>query len=144
MYIPKYFNLQEFFPRDYFKEVYPKLGERMWILIDYRVLFTADALRDRYGTMIANDWLWRTGGHQYRGFRPPNCTIGATFSQHRFGRALDCKFKHVEAEEVRQDIKANDEYAFKHITTIEINVTWLHFDCRNHDKKIHGIKLIKP
>ncbi len=145
MYIPKYFKLQEMFPRDYYKEVYPQLGDMMWILIDNRILFTADMLRERYGTMVVNDWLWRTdNANNYRGFRPHNCTVGAVFSQHRFGRALDCKFKNVEAEEVRLDIRSNDKYAFKYITAIELDVTWLHIDCRNHDKKKLGVKLIHP
>jgi hypothetical protein len=146
MYIPKYFKLQEFFPKDFFKKYHEKLGNVMWALIDNRILWTADVLRDRYGPMIVNDWLWRVDKHanNYRGFRPRDCKIGAMFSMHRFGRALDCKFRHVDVEEVRRDIKDNDSYTFKHITTIEINVTWLHFDCRNHDKKRHGVKLIKP
>lgn len=145
MYIPKYFKLQEFFPKDYFNQTYSKLGERMWLLIDNRILWTADHLRERYGPMIANDWLWRVNnGNNYRGFRPSDCTIGATFSQHRFGRALDCKFKHVDVEEIRQEIIQNDAFDFKYITTVEMDVSWLHFDCRNHDKKRLGIKLIKP
>jgi hypothetical protein len=145
MYVPKYFKLQEMFPRDFYKEVHPRLGDTMWALIDNRILFTADMLRERYGTMVVNDWLWRTdNANNYRGFRPRDCTVGATFSQHRYGRALDCKFKYVKAEEVRLDIRSNDKYAFKYITTIELDVTWLHFDCRNHDKKKLGVKLIHP
>ena len=150
MYVPKYFVLQEFFPKDYLDQVHSKMGERLWLLIDNRVLWTADHLRERYGSVIANDWLWRTNrvtskyANNYRGFRPSDCNIGAVFSQHKYGRALDCKFKHANVEEVRQEIIYNDTFDFKYITAIEVDVPWLHFDVRNHDKKKHGVKLIKP
>ena len=146
MYIPKHFKLQEFFPEKFYEQYILILGECMWSLIDNRILWTADALRSRYGTMIANDWLWRSdkNSYNYRGFRPKDCRVGASFSMHKFGRALDCKFKNVTVEEVRTDINRNDNYAFKYITTIEVDVSWLHFDCRNHDKLQYGIKLIKP
>lgn len=146
MYKPKHFVLQEFFPRDFYEKYHQKLGDIMWTLIDDRILWTADALRDRYGTMVVNDWLWRTDkdANNYRGFRPFDCQIGAVFSQHRYGRALDCKFKKVTSEEVRQDIRTNDKYTFKYITAIEVDISWLHFDCRNHDKLRYGVKLFKP
>lgn len=148
MYIPKYFKLQEFFPRDFFNRTYPILGNRMWQLIDNRVLWTADMLRNRFGTMIVNDWLWRkNSGHQYRGFRPFDCPIGAEFSQHKWGRALDCKFTEVKTEKVRDQIAYSDYGDFieyKYITTVEIGITWLHFDVRNHAMSKHGIKLITP
>lgn len=150
MYLPKNFILQEFFPRDFFERTYPILGRRMWQLIDNRILWTADALRGRYGPMIINDWFWRKGNpnaNQYRGFRPFDCKVGAAFSQHKFGRALDCVFRRIDVKDVIEEIK-NHDYGevieFKYITTLEVGVSWLHIDCRNHAIGKYGIKLISP
>lgn len=151
MYIPNkdHFKLQEFFPKEFYRKTYPILGNRMWTLIDNRILWTADALRNKYGSMIINDWLWRKEGrsNNYRGFRPNDCEIGATFSQHRFGRALDCKFVNVDTKKIIDEI-AYSEYGqfieYKYITTVELNVTWLHVDVRNHAISKYGIKLITP
>lgn len=149
MYIPKYFKLQEFFPKEFYNEIYPILGNKMWQLMDNRVLQTADTLRSKYGPMIVNDWLWRSDSYanQYRGYRPWNCKIGAGYSQHKFGRALDCKFVKVDTKKIIDEI-AYSEYGdfieYKYITTVEIGVTWLHFDVRNHAMSKYGIKLITP
>jgi hypothetical protein len=44
---------------------------------------------------------------------------------------------------IREDILQN-KYPddFKYITCIEMDVSWLHIDCRNYDKLNNGIKLI--
>ena len=114
-------------------------------MFDDRVLWTADQLWELYGpTVVANDWYWG-GNNQYRGWRPWNCKVGANLSQHKFGRALDQKFKYATAEEVRQKIKKDpwkDE--FKHIKSIENNVSWLHFDCRNWNKQRYGLLIVRP
>lgn len=146
MYIPKYFKLQEFFPSDFYSMCFSTLGEALWQLIDDRILKTADMLRERYGPVIVNDWLWRTdvNKNQFRGFRTSYCKVGANLSMHRFGRALDCKFVSASVNDVRNEIISNDIYAFKHITCVESEVSWLHLDCRNHDKKRFGVKIIKP
>ena len=146
MYVPEHFKLQEFFPRDFLHRVYPVLGNTMWRLMDDRLLWTADMLRNRYGTMILNDYDWG-GSNQYRGFRPFDCVVGAEFSQHKYGRAGDCKFGKISVDEVRQEI-VQSEYGeieeFKYITAVEMGVTWLHFSVENYDVKKHGIKLIYP
>ena len=141
-YIPKYFQPYELVPED----VYIELEERPWIiwqLFDPRVLYTADKIRQYYGKMIANTWFWE-GEHQYRGWRPPKCEIGAVYSQHRFGRAIDLVPVEVTAEEIRQDIKAgktgSDGSIFQYITCIEDGVGWLHFDVRNYK----GLLIVKP
>lgn len=138
-YIPKFFQPYELVPEETFIE----LEERPWIiwqLFDPRVLYTADKIRQFYGKMIANTWYWR-GEHQYRGWRPPNCEVGAKYSQHRFGRALDLVPAETTAEEVRQDIKLGKRgHIFQYITCIEDGVGWLHFDTRNYK----GLLIVKP
>jgi len=130
-YIPKYFQPYELVPR----ETYELLKDKPWIiwqLFDPRVLYTADKIRQFYGKMIANTWYW-DGVHQYRGWRSGNCEIGAKYSQHKFGRALDLVPAEVTAEEIRQDIKLGKHgHIFQYITCIEDGVGWVHFDVRNH------------
>jgi len=143
MYKSEHFELYELLP-EYFYGVHKHKGDTLWLMFDDRVLWTADQLWKLYGpTVIANDWYWG-GKNRYRGWRPWNCEIGADLSQHKFGRALDQKFKYVTAKEVRQDIK-NDPWKdeFKYITCIEDNTNWLHFDVRNWLKEQHGLLIIK-
>lgn len=141
---PKWFKLEELLPKSFYRKWYPIYRDKLWLLFDDRVLDTQDALRDIYGKMVCNTWLWG-GNHQYRGWRPWNCRVGAKLSQHKSGRANDSVFIDVDTSQVRQDI-INDihPYAFRHITAVEISVPWLHFDCRDHDKGLLGVLQIKP
>ncbi len=143
MHKPKHFQTYELLPEDFY-EAHKHLGDdKLWLMFDDRALQTADWLRDVYGPITLNDWRWG-GRNHYRGWRPWEC-IGVLLSQHKFGRALDCVFRDVSAEEVRQDIR-KDPYSgvFQHITAIEDGVGWLHLDTRNWDKERHGILIVKP
>lgn len=134
-YVPKFFEPYELVP----KATYNLLKKKPWIiwqLFDTRVLLVADHIRRRYGKMVVNTWFWG-GEHQYRGWRSPACRIGAKYSQHRFGRALDLVPQEVTAEEIRQDIKKG---IIPHVTCIEGGVSWLHLDVRNYD----GLLIVKP
>lgn len=135
-YIPKFFQPYELVP----EATYKLLKNRPWViwqLFDERVLYSADRIRKRYGKMIANTW-YLGGRHQYRGWRPARCTIGAVYSQHRFGRAIDLVPVEVTAEAIRQDIKNGEN--FRYITSIEDGVLWLHFDVRNYK----GLLVLRP
>lgn len=135
-YVPKYFKPYELVPRT----TYTLLKNRPWIiwqLFDPHVLLVGDQIRQRYGKMVANTWYWG-GKHQYRGWRSARCKVGATYSQHRFGRAEDLVPLEITAEEIRQDIK--DLNPFPLITCIEDGVSWLHFDTRNYS----GLLIVKP
>lgn len=134
-YRPRYFELQELVD----PETYEKLGARSWIVLDPRAVITLDQLRARFGYCTVNDW--NTGGElRYRGFRSPQCKVGADRSQHRFGRAFDCTFE-TSAYVVREYILANRK-EFPHLTTLEDEVSWVHFDVRDHGGS--GIQLVKP
>ena len=135
-YISKYFKPYELVP----KATYKLLKNKPWIiwqLFDPRALYVADALRRKYGALVCNTWYWG-GKHQYRGWRPARCKVGATYSQHRFGRALDLVPRRTTAEAIRRDIKKGNN--FQYITCIEDMTWWLHFDVRNYK----GLLIIKP
>lgn len=144
MYRTDHFKLYELLPKDFY-EAHKHEEDRLWFMFDARMLWTADQLWNLYGpTVVANDYRWG-GGNQYRGWRPWDCEIGSDLSQHKFGRALDQKFKHATAEEVRRAIKADpwkDE--FRYITCIEDGMSWLHFDTRNWLKDKYGLLIVNP
>lgn len=142
MYSPKHFALYEMLPPEIYGSDMQSMG-RGWRLFDNRILITADRLRHRYGKMICNTWWWG-GNSTLRGLRPWHSPVGARYSQHKFGRALDLIPHMVEAEEIREDIRENpDDPTFEYITALELEISWLHVDCRNHDKK-QGLFLFTP
>ena len=122
---PRYFDLAELVP----PETLRYLGNRAWELLDVRILWTADALRRYFGAPITiND---PTTGLTLRGWRPDGCPTGASHSQHRYGRALDMTIRGVTAGEAREMIRtAPQDAAMRHITAVELDVLWLHVDCR--------------
>lgn len=145
VYVPKYFKAYEFFPKDFHAEAVSKYSEMLlWFLLDWRLSWTADRLREKFGSIIINDW--HSGGqNQYRGYRPLVCNVGASLSQHKFYRAADLIFKSLSADDVRKTILADPWHEdFQHITCLEIDISWLHMDFRFWDKRKYGIKLVKP
>ena len=143
IYKPDNFILQEWLPKEFYEKNSYK-GETLWLIFDFRILWTAQQLRNIYGKANMNDW-YRGGHNQYRGWRPFDCSIGAELSQHKFARAGDMDFVNESAEQIREDIKV-DKYpdAFKYITCIEDGVGWLHSDCRNWDKTNNGLLIVNP
>ena len=130
MYQCEHFAIHEVVPPG----VFHSRGEKGWELLDERLLITLDRLRKRYGPVTVNNWYW-DGEREWSGLRTKESPFYSPFSQHTFGRAADCLFNNLTAEEVRQDILAQpDNSAFKLIGSIELGVSWLHFDVRNCDR----------
>lgn len=143
MFIPHYFKLYEVMPQGDFYRWQPAYGDRLWYMFDVRLLVTLDRLRRHYGKLVANTWMWG-GRHQYRGWRPMDVNVGAQLSQHKFGRAIDLIPLNTRVDKIRQDIIDDPFHEdFVHITTIEADVSWLHLDVRNHDKRNHGLLIVK-
>lgn len=124
-------------------DTFKALGERAWELLDPRATQMLQTLRDKFGPLTVNDW--HTGGSYHEsGLRSPSTSTGAQFSQHKFGRAFDCKFKGYTPREVAAYVlkKASE---FPELTTIEnpdATPTWFHFDVRSHSKE--GIWVVNP
>ena len=143
MFIPDYFELYELLPPNIYNQYHAHPG-KLWGMFDDRLLKTLHNLRHRYGKMVMNTWYWG-GVYKERGWRPWNTLTGAQFSQHKFGRAGDPIPVEISAEDIRQDILKDPFHPdFEHITCLEMNISWLHIDVRNHDKKKNGILLIYP
>jgi len=134
MKLNEHFDLREFVP----PEIWKAYAENSVWFIDPRTVAIATAYREHFKCpIIINNW--HTGGSlTMRGYRPPDAKTGARLSQHRFGRAFDCHFIGVTAQDVFREIVAN--FAKFHavgLTTLEDvahTPTWLHSDCRATQK----------
>lgn len=142
MYKPKYFSIKEYVP----PQVYADRGERAWELLDDRLLMTDDALRERYGRIIINNWhsprlIKICGGdvRSWSGLRTEESPYGSEYSQHRFGRASDKLFLDTHIDVVRNDILLHQD-EFPYINFIELKTSWLHSDTRNCER----IKIYTP
>lgn len=143
MFIPAYFEIYELVTPQLYNRYHKEVG-KLWGIFDERILKTAQNLRVRYGKMICNDWYW-DGRWKERAWRPWSTLTGATFSQHKFGRALDLIPVETTADKIRHDILSEPFHPdFEYITCLEMNINWLHFDCRNYDKKHDGVLLVYP
>jgi len=139
IYKPKYFDIEELVS----PEIFSVRGQRAWELLDTYALVTLDQLRERFGKIRINDWHW-DGQFKYSGLRPEGGTTGNWWSQHRFGRAFDCKPKDITPQEMHAAILATPD-KFPHIRALEAIVatpSWVHFDCRNHERP--GIWVVNP
>lgn len=144
-YRPKYFQLHEVVHTEAIQD----RGEQAWQLMDDRILRGADWLREKFGPCVING---KFGGKVFTesGLRKADTKTGKSYSQHKFGRALDLKFLKVTVKEVYEYIIRNPgEARANGITTVEdINhtPTWLHIDCRAlpDSYPTNGILVVKP
>lgn len=140
--LSSHFVIQEFVPQDVFEKFQTK---SLWF-IDRRVILLAEFIRSRFGKpLIINNW--HSGGKfQYRGFRPRSSSVGAEFSQHRFGRGIDFNVMTKEASEVSEEIiKSFSLYKKAGLTTIEdplYTKGWTHIDIR--DTNSDELLIVKP
>lgn len=136
VYVPTHLRPEEVVPR----EVFTMFGAKSYSLLDSRILWTADAIREWFGKpIVINNWhqglieILKLDTFDQRGFRLK--PIGnATYSQHLFGRAIDFNIVGVSDEEVQHRIRVNagKEAALRFVTRMEQNtVGWTHVDCMN-------------
>jgi hypothetical protein len=137
-FIPKHFKIEELVSLPVFTD----MGQSAFSLFDTRILITIDNIREYFGVpVIVNDWS--TGGKfSLRGFRNDTDSVGAKYSQHRYGRAIDFDVKDMSADSVRKTIldNQNDE-RFQFINAMETGIDWVHIDCRNVYNAENGIVL---
>lgn len=137
----KHFKAQELVP----PSVYNVRGDKSIQLFDTNALKLIDWLRDRYGSTTINDWSWG-GNFSQSGLRTVEFygsdeSYHKSFSQHKYGRAFDLKFKDVSAEEIRTDLKAMWELqGLGFPITLEDDVSWVHVDTRPQNKLVTSFK----
>lgn len=129
MKVTKDFDLKEFID----ELTYKRFGDQSIWFLDNRLISLAQFVHSYFDHMvIINNWFWG-GDRQYSGFRPRYCEVGAEYSQHRFGRAMDILVKGISPEEVRAEIKKNKSLFLQAgLRAVEKDTpTWTHLDLRN-------------
>lgn len=138
-YKPKKFIAKEFVD----PQTYSIRGEKSLELIDARMLWTMDELRNYFKKSITiNNWCYG-GERTWSGLRTTDSPYYSKYSQHTFGRAIDFIVSDMESAEVRAAIKKNfNKSQFKYITAIEDfdGMDWVHIDCRSSDRK-NGLQI---
>ena len=81
-----------------------------------------------------------------RGWRPADCTVGAKFSQHKKGNAVDFDVylgkNRLPAATIRE-LLINNHEAVPTLTRLEAGTNWVHADCKETGVT-NGIVLFKP
>jgi len=125
------FSLDEFID----PATYKRFGTASTWFIDPTIVQVAQFIRTRFNKCVTiNNW---SSGGQYKlsGFRPMTSKVGASLSQHRFGRAVDIKIgSKNDLEAVYEDILKNKDLYYKvglrAVEDIKHTPTWIHLDCR--------------
>jgi hypothetical protein len=124
-------------------ELWATRNSRVIELLDPRALRVLDDLRDKFGPVTVNNW--HTGGlYKESGLRDPFTQTGAMWSQHKFGRAFDCKFKNGTPRQVFDHLisHAPDWPEITVLEDVDKTPTWLHFDVRAASWE--GIRVVQP
>ena len=147
---PKYFTIQELADPSIIAE---HGEEATWNMLDPKLLPALDWLREKFGPISVNG-MYRGTRFTESGLRRKDTKTGAKFSQHKSGRAADCKFHNVEETEVYRFIMANQAEVYRMgIRRVEdIAFTgrvgsggWLHIDCKDTGAGwVNRIQVVKP
>lgn len=155
MFTPKHFRIEELIPPPQFlplilRQVYQREPARLFRCLPWPLLVTLDRLRDRFGPCTINTWYgkpeaeWKNS-YCFFGFRHDECPEGAELSEHKFFRAVDCKFRNTSPAEIWEELYATPNLScFEHIQRIEAGkgMTWFHFDLGSHDRYGKAIQVI--
>jgi len=125
--LTKNFWLWEFMPLDLYREVNHYILKR---LLDERLVQLLQYIRtDLDRAIYVNNW--KNGGYLVlSGYRPPDCDVGSTWSQHKYGRAADTKVSGMPPLEFRQYLVDRQKVLMPlGLRRIETNTTtWTHLD----------------
>lgn len=135
MYKTKYFKLEELVNPTLYNTID---NNTLWKIFDEKLLKAIDFIREKYGPVFIN-----SNGLTDCGLRQYDCSIGAKFSPHKFGRAFDLHIQSIENQQLNKEDKTKAynrirEELFLLIDYInfEDNITWLHIDTFNREKRI--------
>lgn len=137
------FSYKELVPPDIWRE----FGSSSRWFVDQEAVKALQWVRDKVkAPVFVNNWPLG-GDNTLRGYRPPTTEVGAFYSQHKFGRAFDISSGAIDAEELYEMIRENEQEALSMgITTLEdISYTesWVHFDVRDTGGR-NSLLIIEP
>jgi uncharacterized protein YcbK (DUF882 family) len=140
----KNFRIEEFVPPSIFR----KFGANSVRLLDINLLLTTQKMRDYFdASMTINNWHKPGGRFQNRAYRTPYSSVGATYSQHKMGRAIDFNVAGMTPTQVHRTIMDNQhDFLTMGVTTIEdlaFTSGWTHIDTRITNQK-ENILVVKP
>lgn len=134
MKISENFCLQEFVP----PEIYTKFGNSSIWFIDNRLINVVQYIRTATKKPLTiNNWH-KGGTYKESGYRVPDSTTGAKYSQHKFGRAADLKSELTPQEIylfIKDSWKVLSSLGLTTVENVEATKTWLHIDLRHSDKR---------
>ena len=131
------------------------LGPKCAFLLDSKIVRVCDLLRELSGAAVKiNNWHYAKRGQQVynsSGFRAIWDGTGGSLSQHRCGRAADCKASGY-SPSLLMTLINNNKAAFLEagLTTVEnlqFTPTWLHLDVRPRLDGLHpdgGFLFVDP
>lgn len=123
---PAHFQLCELVDR----VTHEKWGDTAWTLLNPIALEALEGIRMFFDVPVTVNNYHLGGRFQYRGYRGPECEIGAVHSRHRTGNAFDCDVRGYTAADARRIILENqDDPRLAKIQRLEADVNWVHFDC---------------
>ena len=100
MYTCKYFGIKELVCPDWYHFASKRGGvDKLWVMLDERILRTIDKLRDKFGPIIINNW-GAGGPRKESGLRVFDTPTGAACSPHKVGKAVDFLCKNCSPKEV--------------------------------------------
>lgn len=130
MKVSDHFDIREFVP----KVIYNKYGTKSIWFIDPRLIEGMELIRTFFNAQVTIN-NWHIGGNlQNRGFRMPDSKVGASLSQHKFGRAADFNVKGLASDEVYDQLLDNWKDFAPIFTTMEnkdFTRGWTHIDLRH-------------
>ena len=129
----KHFIIQELVGPETFKA----RGDQAWSLLDPGMLMTLDAYRNKFGSIVINNWH-AGGSFKESGLRDFTTATGAQWSMHKFGRAFDSKPQKVTVKEMYDYVLAHpDEFPYvNRVENIAATPTWFHSDSGNSPTRI--------
>lgn len=123
------FELKEFISQ----ETWDKYHEQSYQFVSYfQVNLAHLVLKLANKAVYINTWSYSKNGNNYRGYRPPNCKVGAKFSLHKTSDALDFNVEGMTTRDVHKLIfdnhKAFWDIGVRRIEHAAHTVTWVHCD----------------
>jgi len=109
------FSIYEFFPKTFMDVPTMECPINLLLeFIDPKIIDLAQRFRSMYGTIHINTWMWGSP-IEYRGWRPADCPVGAVYSPHKAGKAVDLVFSGTIADQVIAEtmaIKSSVNYTY--------------------------------
>jgi len=149
---PDKFGIRELIPPpedlpERLRAVFSNDPDDVYRLFPWQYIVTLNRLRSLFGPATMNTWAHfanHAEGMRFRGYRPMECSVGGTLSEHRFCRAGDMDFRDATPAEVWAHMVNNPGHpAYQYVERVEAydGMTWLHWDMGQHARVGRAIRV---